>query len=498
MLRSLRPVAFVSEAALAAGKRSLVWDAAWASITGAWSGGVLLVAFALYLGAGPLTIGLLASIPFIAQAAQLPTIFLVERVRQRKLIGIGAVTVARVVILLLALLPFVDAAWQPVAWLIAGQLVIAVLGSVGACAINSWFHQLLPASNLGAFFGRRLLIAAGLACLATLAAGTLVDHAPLGRIRYAYALAFLGAGLAGMASSVCLARTPEPLMPPVVAPTPLRALLAAPLADENFRRLLFMLGGWNFASNLAAPFLTVYLMQQLNYGLGTVTTLWVTSQFANAVALYLWGRLTDRLSNKAILAVALPGYFLCTLGLVFADVGDSREVQLVLLYVLHVLMGMASGGIGLATGNIGLKLAPQGQGTAYLAMVGLVSAVAGGVAPLVGGAIAQWFSASQLSLVVRWVSPGRTQEVVVMGFAHWEFLFALSAVLGLYVLHALSRVNEGHEVSERVVIQELALEALRTVNHLSSLGGLLGSAFSFARISQWRRDFRRGAQDRPR
>jgi hypothetical protein len=47
---------------------------------------------------------------------------------------------------------------------------------------------------------------------------------------------------------------------------------------------------------------------------------------------------------------------------------------------------------------------------------------------------------------------------------------------------------------ERVVIQELALEALRTVNHLSSLGGLLGSAFSFARISQWRREFRRGAR----
>jgi hypothetical protein len=69
MLRSLRPVAFVSDAALAAGKRSLVWNAAWVSITGAWSGGVLLVAFALYLGVGPLTIGLLAAIPFIAQAA---------------------------------------------------------------------------------------------------------------------------------------------------------------------------------------------------------------------------------------------------------------------------------------------------------------------------------------------------------------------------------------------------------------------------------------------
>jgi MFS family permease len=65
-------------------------------------------------------------------------------------------------------------------------------------------------------------------------------------------------------------------------------------------------------------------------------------------ALFL-GRLTDRLSNKAILAVTLPAYFLCTLGHVYANAGDSRQMQLLLLYVLHFLMGMASGGIRLAS-----------------------------------------------------------------------------------------------------------------------------------------------------
>ena len=76
---SLRPVPIVTPEALEAGKRALVWDAAWASVTGAWSGGVVLVAFALSLGADPMTIGLLAAIPFLAQAVQLPTIYLVER-----------------------------------------------------------------------------------------------------------------------------------------------------------------------------------------------------------------------------------------------------------------------------------------------------------------------------------------------------------------------------------------------------------------------------------
>jgi MFS family permease len=43
----------------------------------------------------------------------------------------------------------------------------------------------------------------------------------------------------------------------------------------------------------------------------------VASQVANALTMYLWGRLSDRLSNKAILAVALPAYFGCLVALLF-------------------------------------------------------------------------------------------------------------------------------------------------------------------------------------
>ena len=496
--RVLQPVSAVSPEALEAGKRALVWDAAWASVTGAWSGGVVLVAFALSLGADPMTVGLLAAIPFVAQAVQLPTIYLVERLRQRKLIGVTSVAVARVIIVLLSLLPFAVAVQWRVPLLVTAHLLIAVLGSVAACAINSWFHQLIPAQSLGTFFGTRLLVARALSCGATLLAGLAVDHAPGGRREIAYAAVFIAAGLAGFASCAYLARTPEPAMPAGATTVSMSQLLREPLRDANFRRLLLMLGWWNLASNLAAPFLTVYLLQQIGYSLSTVTTMWVSSQLANAAALYLWGRLSDRLSNKAILAVALPVYFVSLLGLVFVGAGASGHMQLAMLYLLHVVMGVATGGIGLATGNIGLKLAPQGRGTSYLAAIGTVSAVMGGAAPILGGAIAQWLSYSQLSVVVRWVSPSLSHEVSVLSFAHWEFLFALSALLGLFVLRALWRVDEGSDISERVVIQELALEAMRTVNQLSSIGGLIGSAFSFSRITPWRQlaDRERRLRDR--
>jgi hypothetical protein len=87
---------------------------------------------------------------------------------------------------------------------------------------------------------------------------------------------------------------------------------------------------------------------------------------------------------------------------------------------------------------------------------------------------------------MRWVSPERTAEVSVLSFTHYEFLFALSAAIGLYVMHALSRIREGAEVSERLVMQEFALEAMRTVNQLSSVGGVLGSLVPFQRLTERR------------
>jgi MFS family permease len=481
----LAPSDRIAEHEVEAGKNRLVRDAAWASLTGSLSGGVVLVAFALALDAGPLAIGMLAAIPFLAQVAQLPGIALIERLRQRKRLAVWIITASRVVILSIAALPFVEDRRLAVVLLVAAQAAICLAGSLGACAVNSWLHQLIRPEGLGGFFARRLLWGTLLGSAGTLLAGQLIEHAT-GRDRlFAFAAAFVAAAFAGFTSSWHLARTPEPRMTGDAPREPLRATLRRPLADTNFRNLLIFLGSWTVASNLAAPFLAVYLMKQLGLTLGTVTALGVIGQLANAMALYLWGRLSDRLANKSVLAVALPLYFVSTAALVLAYQPDRPWLGLTLLFVLHVVMGAASGGIGLATGNLGLKLAPQGEGTAYLAMVGIVSAIGGGLAPLAAGAVAEVLEARQLSFLLRWDAPGSRHEMAVFVIAHWEFLFIVSALLGLYVLHRLSRVVESGEVDERAVVQEFAIEAARTVDGLSSIGGALGLLFPFRRFATW-------------
>jgi MFS family permease len=484
----LRPDPVITPDELARGKRALVKDAAWASLVGALYGGVILVGFALELGATPFIIGLLAAIPFLAQVAQLPAIALVERIRQRRKIAVLAVLVSRSVILSLALIPFIGDSATELAALIMAQLAITLLGSVGGCSLNSWMHQLLQNEPLGDLFSRRLFWSTVLASLGALIAGQMVQHWPFGERLHAYSVAFALAGAAGYVSTHYLASVPEPHMGSRSAPVPVLAMIRSPFRDANFRRVIVFMGSWNLASNLAAPFITVYLLRQLGYPLGTVTTLWIASQVANALTMYLWGRLSDRLSNKAILAVALPAYFGCLVALPFTAIPTMHALTLPLLYAIHVVMGAAAGGIGLATGNLGLKLAPQGQGTAYLANVSLVGSLAGGLAALAGGALADWFAARELAVYFHWISPESSEAVTVLQFQHWEFLFGISFLLGGYVLHALSRINEGREISERVVIQQFAAEAARSLDQISPIEGLRAAIlFPFGRLKERRR-----------
>jgi MFS family permease len=493
----LHPDAKITPDDLARGRRAMVHDAAWATMVGALYGGVILVGFALELGATPFVIGLLAAIPFLAQIAQLPAIILIERVRQRRKIAVIVVSAARLIILSLALLPWlVESSTARLALLIGAQVAITLLGAMAGCSVNSWFHQLLAGRDLGSLYAQRLFWSAVLASLGALAAGHVVEHWPFGERLGAYALNFAAAGVAGFIGVRALTRIPEPAMVATGPHLPIFAMLRAPLADGNFRRLILFMALWNFASNLAGPFLTVYLLQQLNLGLGTVTALWAASQMSNAITLYAWGRISDRLSNKGILATALPAYFACLIALPASSLPDQHALTLPLLAAIHVVMGIASGGIGLATGNIGLKLAPQGRGTAYLGAVSLAGAFAGGMAALTGGALADLFASVELTLNVRWSSLTGSGQLTAMQFQHWEFLFAIAFALGLYVLHALSRVREGEEISERVVVRDFVLEAGRVFEQMSStVATSLAIVFPFGRLFDRRRRSRPSEQE---
>jgi MFS family permease len=473
-MMTLAPQATVTPRELNRGIRNLLIDAAAGTAIGALNSGVVLLALALHIGATTFAIGVLAAIPLLTQVLQAPTVKLVERVRQRRLIAVGSIFTARLALPIYATVPFVPD--RDAATLVLTLAALAHYGfnAVGACSWNSWMRDLIPADRLGQFFARRSLFATGVSAAATILAAVMLESArgsdALGDRVFAgpYALGFV----CGLISSLALARVPEPQMAKTRGSEPLRRLLLQPLRDRNFRSMLRYLASWQFAVNLATPFFTVYFVRELGFGMGFVLVLTVLSQVANVAVVRGWGRLSDRFANKSVLAVATPLFILCIAAMAFTgDIADPTA-RAAFLIGLHVVMGAAGAGVGLASGNIVMKLSPAGAATSYMATNALVGALAAGVAPIAGGWMADFFSRRRLELELRWTSPAGVEELVGFAVTHWEFFFLLSALMGLYTLHRLASVEEAGAVERREVVQHIWSSARRSLRNISSVAGL--------------------------
>lgn len=450
--------------------------------------GAFLVAFALKLGASNLIIGMLAAIPPLMQLVQIPAILLVERVQNRRLICAGTSFIGRTFWLLIAISAIILGPEDVLYFMIIAMMIIASLSAVTNCSWNSWMRDLVPQDQLGAFYSRRIRLATGVGIVLSLAAAVFIDiikkKLPIYEI-YGYATIFALGFLAGMLGVYFITRIPEPTMKVQKRHIPLLHLILKPFADLNYKRLILFLGPWNFAVNLAAPFFTVYMLKRLELGLSVVIALTVLSQTVNIGFIKVWGRFSDRYSNKSVLSVSGPLFMICVLGWTFTTMPEKYAATYPLLIILHVLMGISTAGVTLASGNIALKLAPRDEGTSYLAANSLVTSLAASIGPILGGNFADFFANRELAMTLTWKSPLKEVIFNTLNFQHWDFFFVLAFLIGIYSLHRLTKVHESGEVEESIIIHELISEIRNPIRSFSTVGGLRKIIyFPFARLEK--------------
>jgi MFS family permease len=439
------------------------------------TGGAFLIAFAIKLGASNLVIGLLAAIGPLAQLLQLPSIFLVEKMRNRRAIVVITAALSRLCWLLIALIPFFFGAKIGLAVLLTSMIAASALGAVSGCSWNSWMRDLIPQNILGAFFSKRMRIATGVGIALSLVAAVYLDVWKKLLPKYeiqGYSILFIAGFAAGALGLYFLARTPEKRMPKVEEKPKIFRLLAQPFKDENFRKLIAFMCSWNFAVNLAGPFFMVYMLKRLEMSMSFIIGLSIASQVLNFAFLKIWGKFTDSFSNKSVLAICGPLFILSILAWTFTTMPEKYFLTIPLLIIIHVVMGLSSAGVSLASGNISLKLAPEGQATAYLATNTIVNSVAAGIAPILGGKFADFFSGRELAWTLKYTSPTGEFSLPTLNLQQWDFFFALAFIIGLYSIHRLSMIKEAGEVEEKVVVNELLTEVKSQVRTLSSVEGL--------------------------
>jgi len=436
--------------------------------------GIFLVAYGLQLGASNTVIGLLAAIPPLAELIQMPAISIVEKVRNRRLVCIGASIIARLFWIVIALIPFLFGPAAAIPVLILSLLMYGSISAISHCSWNSWMRDLVPREILGSFFSRRMSLALALGIVLSLAAGALIDLIQRNTAFppfTAYSVLFIGGFIAGLFGIWYMSRIPEPMMKERPKINPLTQIVTA-FRDDNFSRLITFLGAWNFAVNLAAPFFTVYLLVTLEFDITVVIAFSILSQVSSVLSYNVWGRLADRFSNKSVLRVAGPLFMICILGWTFTTLPTRHLLTIPLLIVLHILMGVSTAGVTLASANIGLKLAPVGGATAYLATINITNSVAAGIAPIIGGMFVDSFKATELSLTLTWKSPGTIFAFQTLDFQYWDFFFVFAFLIGIYSIHRLAYIKEAGDVEDRIVVHELIAQVSREMRNLSTVGGL--------------------------
>lgn len=437
------------------------------------TGGPFLVAFALIMGADIFYIGIITAISFLSQLVQIPTIYLIERTGRRRLITLIGSLGGKSLWFIMALIPFISP--QNLSLVILVFSVSSIFGNISTCSWNSWMRDLIPMEIRGVFFARRFKLSYSLSSTLGILGGLVIDN--FGRVSLeilkSYSAVFALGAIFGMVNLLFVSRIPEAEM--VKSKFSLE-LLKQPFIDKNFRKLLSVMGFWSFASSLATPFFSVYMLKVLDLNIGYVMLFTIITRISNIYFMGPFGKLTDRFGNKPVLAISTGVFVFTAFAWTFTTLPEKHVFSLPLVLILSVFLGLSNAGTDLTTLNITAKLSYPKPAAVYLASVAVVTSIASAIASTIGGLCGDFFSQRQLSFTLEYSEYGVSQRLPLIAFRGLDFQFIFSGIVGLVSMATLYQVREVGEAPTGVVTHELVGWLRKDVGHLTTIGGLIRSS----------------------
>jgi len=413
----------------------------------ALTGGMFLTGLALFLGASPFQMGLLAAVPALTASFGFLSTLLVRRIGSRRKLVVWTGGLGKAVFI--ALVPFLATRSRVGLGLFFGVVVAYnVLMAVANTTWNSWMSDLVPEDRRGRFLGLRNAVLGGVVMLLTYGAGRFMDRLEPADLELGYALAFGAAVLLGIIASVMLAYQPEPAL--VSRPrVPLRERLLGPLLEEpQFRRMMIFLGAWFLTGTMASPFYMAHLLTNLEFSFAHVGVYAVLGGTTGLLFQLLWGWLIDRFGPKPVTLVCfgLVGF----MPLLWIVATPAFRLP---IWIDGVLNGVAWTGANLGMLNMILGLGDNPvRKESYFATFSVVVGLATFAASLAGGVIAQALQ-------------GLSGNVFGVRLVNYHPLFLVTGLARFACLPLLVRVQERR--SRRVVrtLRVLGSFALRRLGY---------------------------------
>jgi len=220
--------------------------------------------------------------------------------------------------------------------------------------------------------------------------------------------------------------------------------LLAVLHNRNYVWLCAFIGLWGLTLNAGMPFYTVFLVEQLNVGVGTVVMLTSVASLGGLVTLKGWGRLCERFGNRPVLQVC---------ALIWAVTAITMW-SLWVLFAGYAVVGAMTAGFQLMQFNLMVRLAPPELRPASVAVFLALTSLLTAAGPVLGGQALKY-----LPLEI-----GRLFGQPILSF---HLLFVLAGFGCVLVTSLIERVREPAE--QPVLSVWRAMKAMRAFNPMLSL-----------------------------
>ena len=440
-------------------------------------GGTFLVGFALELGATKTQIGLLAALPPLLNLVQILGSYFVTKVGSSKRVCVVSAALYRLVWLFIAFIPLMmfwtTAEWGAVGILIAFLTVASLFASLSGVAWMTWITEMVPESVRGRFFGHRNMVASAVGMVASLVAAQFIDkwqstHTTSSSRLFGFSILF-GVGLAfGLWGLLGLRRVSDVSLSTNSNGTSFWQDLKRPLQDPGFQRWIVFSTVWGFAVGVGSPFFNVYLLEDLNMQFSLIAILGLVSGITNTLGMRLWGNLIDTIGSKPLLTICSIGGGLIPLMWVL-----TSPTNWSILWVAHLLNGLAWSGIGLASSQLLISTAPREGASMYFAVFAAITGIAGTISPLIGGALAGVFTSLTL----------KVGDISLSGL---QILFIVTGILRLSSLTLLKPVPSAKDMSLGEMMAKFKdLAPLQSLgSHHVAASGLQAVENTFFRIAE--------------
>lgn len=299
---------------------------------------------AIYLGASPNLIGYLKSIPqLIAPFFQIMSASITDKLKNRKKIVLASI--------LLQALIFIPAIMVALyfrnPWLVL--LVFgfhALFGSFLTPPFSSWLGDIVEPEIRGKYFGFSNKVSGFVSVVSLITAGIILQFfTDRGAVFVGFAVIFLIAGLARLASAYFVGKMHEPKY--VVEKEhyfSFGAFLKNGLTKTDFGRYTLFISAVLLAANLAGPFFAIYMLRDLHFTFLQLTMVTLVSGTITFLVMTYWGKYADIFGNRTILAVT--GFLIPVTALLwmFSD-------NFYYILFIQVVGGFAWAGFNLSAGN---------------------------------------------------------------------------------------------------------------------------------------------------